>query len=215
VIEYEALSRLSCRGGSGVGVGRSSIGERALRGFGGFNGGFGAGHGFGGRQHFDRGYYHDHGHFGFFFGWPLVWYPYYWGPYYYSDYGYYYPPQYDYDYYYRYYPAPTYSYGDNAQSCAYPVYDRRDYLTLGHDSGKALRLQKVSREWLVDHLRAYIINASPSVRDDFRRGFISGYGEGAESVLPKAVQDARKPNPPPPHAGTAPKSESTPAEEPQ
>jgi hypothetical protein len=184
-----------------------------MGGFGGFNGGFGGGRGFGGRQHFGNGYYHGYGHYSFFFGWPLVWYPYYWGPYY--SYDYYYPRPYDYDYYNGYYPVPTYSYGDNSQGYAYPKSDRRDYLTLGHDSGKALRLQKVSREWLVDYLRAYIIYAPPSVRDDFRRGFISGYGDGAESVLQRATQDARQPSaPPPPRADTAPKSESAPPEKP-
>jgi hypothetical protein len=175
-------------------------------------GGFG---GFGGRQRFGRSfYYHGYGRYGFFFGWPLAWYPYYWGPYYYSGYGYYYPPQYD--YYNQYTPAPAYSYGDNTQSYAYPTQDGRDYLMLGHDSGKALKLQKVSREWLVDYLRAYIANASPSVRDDFRRGFISGYGEGAESVLEKAMHDVQQPNPPlPSRTGTMPRSESTPSEKPE
>jgi hypothetical protein len=177
-------------------------------------GGFGGWHGRDDRGHFGHGGFH--GYYGFYFGWPLAWYPYYWGPYY--NYDYYYPPPYQYDYYNGYYPAPTYSYSDNTQRYAYPDYDRRDYLTLGHDSGKALKLQKVSREWLVDYLRAYIIYAPPSVRDDFRRGFVSGFGDGAESVLQKAMQDAGQPNPPgpppPPRADAGPKSESTPPEKP-
>ena len=46
----------------------------------------------------------------------------------------------------------------------------------------------------MEYLRAYIINAPASARDDFRRGFISGYGEKGESVLEKAMQDAGQPN---------------------
>ena len=68
---------------------------------------------------------------------------------------------------------------------------------LGHDSGKALRLKTVSQDWLVEYLRAYTINAPLSVRDDFRRGFVSGYGDGAESVLKKAIQEARHTKPQP------------------
>jgi hypothetical protein len=179
-----------------------------------YGGGWG-GHGsWGGRGGWGgHGGYWQYGHggyYGLYFGWPLAWYPYYGGPYYYDSY---YPPPYAYDYYDGNYPAPTYSYGNTVPGYAYPNYDRRDSLTLGHDSGKALRLQKVSREWLVDYLRAYVINASPSVRDDFRRGFISGFGEGAESVLQKAMQDAGQPSPPPPpRDDSGPKSESTPPE---
>jgi hypothetical protein len=61
---------------------------------------------------------------------------------------------------------------------------------LGHDAGKALKSKTVSRDWLVEYLRAYIINAPASARDDFRRGFTSGYGEKAEAVFQKAMQDA-------------------------
>jgi hypothetical protein len=194
VLAWAAVPLASARSGGMVSGGSSHSGA----------GGFGGWHGHDGHGHFGHGGFHDH--FDFFFGWPLVWYPYYWGPYYYD---YYYPPPYDYDYYYRCYPAPTYSYGDNTQGYAYPEYDRRDYLTLGHDSGKALRLQKVSRDWLVEYLRAYIINAPPSARDDFRRGFISGYGDDAESVLKKATEEARQQIAPPPRVDSQPAPESS------
>jgi hypothetical protein len=80
---------------------------------------------------------------------------------------------------------------------------------LGHDSGKALRRNTVSRDWLVEYLRAYIVNAPPSVQDDFRRGFIAGYGEGGQKVLKEAVKEARQPEPPPSRE-TAPESNGTP-----
>jgi hypothetical protein len=175
---------------------------------GGFGGGFRGGRGFGDRRHF------DHDRFFFSFGWPVYcgpyWYPYYYPPYYYYDYGYYYPPAYDPYYYYypptTYYQSPTYSYSSGAPG--YGVSDGRNYLTLGHDAGKALKFRTVSRDWLVEYLRAYVINASPSARDDFRRGFISGYGEDGESFLKKAIEEAQQQIPPPPRADTPPSPES-------
>lgn len=153
----------------------------------GHGGGFGSWRGSGGHGNWNHGRFHDH--FGFFFWGGPLWYPYYWPPYSYYDY------RYDYsDPYYGYYNynPPAYYYRGGAPD--YREYDGRDYLTLGHDSGKALRLKTVSRDWLVEYLRAYIINAPPSVRDDFRRGFISGYGEDAEAVLKKAAEEANQPN---------------------
>src|SRR6266850_2650928 len=140
--------------------------------------------------HFDHDRFHNHVGF-FFFGPGPFSYPYYWPPYYYYDYYDYRPP---YDYYYDNSPANYYS--DNTPG--YPQYDGRTYLMLGHDAGKALKSKTASRDWLVEYLRAYIINAPASARDDFRRGFISGYGENAESVFQKAMQDAGQQNPPPP-----------------
>jgi hypothetical protein len=146
-------------------------------------GGFSSWHGSDGR-HFDHDRFHNN--FGFFFFGPgPFWYPYYCPPYYYDDYHDYPPP---YDYYYDNPPARYYS--DNTPG--YPQYDERSYLMLGHDAGKALRSKTASRDWFVEYVRAYIINAPPSARDDFRRGFISGYGENAESVLKKARQDAQQ-----------------------
>lgn len=74
----------------------------------------------------------------------------------------------------------------------------------------------VSQEWPVDYVRAYIVNASPSVQDDFRGGFIAGYGEGGESVLNKAVEKVRRPMPPPPNgtASPAPGPGSSPKQQP-
>ena len=138
---------------------------------------------------------HDGDHFGFsFYGaFPFGW-PYY-GPPYYGGY-YDYPPTY------VTYNPPVYYY-DGAYS--YPKQDNRSYLVLGHDWGKDLRLQTVTWEWFVQYLRAYIINAPPGVQDDFRRGFIDGYGDSALSVLGSAMQQARQAAvqpPPPPQSGS-------------
>jgi hypothetical protein len=146
----------------------------------------------GGRFDHDRFHHHD-GDF-FFFGAFPFWYPYYGSPYYYD-----YPPPYYYDdgYYYtpRYYydsdPSVSY-YGD--RTATYPAYDGRSYLVLGHDSGKALKKKTVSWNWFIEYLQAYIVNAPSWSRDDFRRGFVSGYGDGAESVFRKGFQQARQPS---------------------
>lgn len=150
----------------------------------GHGGGFGS---WGGHGNWNHGRFHDH--FGFFFWGGPLWYPYYWPPYSYYDYPYDYPaPRYDY---YNYNP-PTYHYESGASD--YREYDGRDYLTLGHDAGKALRLKSVSRDWLVEYLRAYIINGPASAQDDFRRGFVTGYGEDGDAFFKKATEDASQPN---------------------
>jgi len=144
--------------------------------------GFNSWHGSGGHQHSDHDQFHNH--FGFFFFGPgPFWHPYYWPPYYCYDY-YDYPPPYDY-----YYSNPPANYHDDSTP-VYPQYDGRSYLMLGHDAGKALKSKTASRDWLVEYLRAYLINAPVSARDDFRRGFISGYGDKAETVFQKAMHDA-------------------------
>ena len=148
-----AVSPANARGGGGgEGFGGGSHGG------GGFVG-YGGGHGSADRGFYGHGHYYGHRYYGFYGFWPgWFWYPYWWPAYDYYDYYGYPPPYYDYD------NGPTYFSGGNPP--LYPQYDGRDYLMLGHDSGKALRLKTVSQEWLVDYLRAYIINAPLSVRDD-------------------------------------------------
>ena len=98
---------------------------------------------------------------------------------------------------------PSYYYEDNPPACYldpsaqdYPPYNSgRDYLVLGYDSGKALRLKAVSQNWLIEYMRTCVMNAPLNGRQDFRRGFVSGYGNGATSVLEEAIQDARQPEP--------------------
>jgi hypothetical protein len=96
----------------------------------------------------------------------------------------------------------SYYYEDNPPRCyldpfaaEYPPYYGREYLVLGYDSGKALRLKTISQNWLVDYMRANVMDAPLNGRDDFRRGFVSGYGAGATSVLKEAIQEARESKP--------------------
>jgi hypothetical protein len=87
----------------------------------------------------------------------------------------------------------------------YPAQDTRNYLVLGHDWGKDLRLRTVTWDWFVQYLHAYIINAPPGAQDDFRRGFMDGYGDSAKSVLGSAMQQAQPPPvpSPPPRPGNS------------
>ena len=122
-----------------------------------------------------RFFHRDRSFFFFNFGFPF---------YYYPDYYYYYPPPYYYgpDYYY-----PSYSY--NGGSYSAPV-DRRTYLQLGHDWAKDLRLDIVTWDQFVTYVKAYIVDAPAGARDDFRRGFVAGYGENGGAAIEKALKDA-------------------------
>ena len=164
-------------------------------------GGFG-GPGPGSAGHWGGGWHDDHFHGrpGFFFvGAFPFWYPYYGSPYYY----YYYPPPYYYYDGYNYNYAPRYYYNstppvasENSAPPAYPTNDPRNYLVLGHDSGKALKLKSASWGWFVEYLQAYVVNAPSWEQDDFRRGFISGYGDDGESAYKKGFEQAQQPRPP-------------------
>ncbi len=214
-----AVSSVQARGdGGGWGWGRDGGGQRSG------GGGWGHWHGDSGGYYggYHGGYYHGgywgNGGWGFYFGGPL-WWPYYsWGWPYYSSYPYYpgtayyqYP-----DYSYSATPPPVYYY-DGAYSYQQPAQpqDNRSYLVLGHDWGKDLRLETVTWDWFVQYLRAYVINAPPGVRDDFRRGFLNGYGENADAALDKAMQQAAQPPPgnipAPPAPGSRVPVPSTPA----
>ena len=190
-------------GGGGGGFGGGGFGGGSGHGGGG-HGGYGGGHGYAGRSFYGDGHHHNHGYYGGYYGGGFGFWP---GWYGYDDWW----PYYD-DYYDEYgYPGPYYGdqtpyyFGNTAAE--YPQSDGRDYLTLGHDSGKALRLNAVSQEWLVDYLRAYIVNAPLNARDDFRRGFVSGYGDSGSSVLKKAIHEARHPKPLPDATPPAAKSD--------
>jgi hypothetical protein len=150
---------------------------------------------FDGGGRFDRDRFHNRSSF-FFFGAFPFWYPYYWPPdYYYYDYP---PPYYyygDYNYAPRYYydSGPPVSYY-NDRNTSYPAYDGRSYLMLGHDAGKGLRKKTVTWDWFVEYLKAYIVNAPPWARDDFQRGFVAGYGDNAESMYKKGIQQVGQRN---------------------
>ena len=150
------------------------------------------GGGFRGGNRFDHDRFHDRSSF-FFFGAFPFWYPYYWPPYYYDYPPYYYYDGYDYAPGYYYYSDPSAS-SYNGPTPAYAGYDGRSYLTLGHDAGKGLKTNRVTWDWFVEYLQAYIVNAPSWARDDFRRGFISGFGDDAESAYKKGFQQARQPS---------------------
>ena len=123
-----------------------------------------------------RFFHHDRSFFFFDFGFPFYYYPYYYYP---APYGYYYGPDYYYD--------PSYSY--NGASYSAPV-DRRTYLQLGHDWAKDLRLDIVTWDQFVTYVKAYIVDAPAGARDDFRRGFLAGYGENGGAAFEKALNNA-------------------------
>ena len=184
-------------GGGGAPIQQGSPGHWRNNWGGGFRGGD--------RGRFDHDRFHDRSSF-FFVGVFPFWYPYYYPPYYYYDY-----PPYYYDDYYG--PRYYYDYGPSTSSYSAPNpgssdYDGRSYLMLGHDAGKALKANKVSWDWFVEYLQAYIINAPSWVRDDFHRGFVSGYGDDAESTFKKGFQQARQPGVS--KSENAPSSESNP-----
>ncbi|MGD0060964.1 MAG: hypothetical protein ABSD58_16230 [Verrucomicrobiia bacterium] len=185
VLTLAAVLPTNTKGDDGSGgFGTGSQGSGLSRG----DGGIGGERSVTAREYCAQDHYYGHGCYGF---WPGGG-PYGWPPYYYEDYygnaGH--PSPYYYDD-----NMPTYYSGDG--SLDYPPYDGVDYLLLGYDSGKALRLKIVSQDWLVEYLRAYFINVLLSRRDDFRRGFVLGYGDGAASVLREAIQEARHPKPQP------------------
>lgn len=133
---------------------------------------------------------HDRSFFFFSLGVPWCYYP---------SYGYY--PAYSYPVYApypaSYYPdtyVPTpYVYDSGASyssPASSPAVQVRTWLELGHDWAKDLRLDIVAWDQLVAYVKAYVINASPTVRDEFRRGFLSGYGLHAQEAYDKALKQA-------------------------
>ena len=199
-----AILSLADRTDAAMGRGESGSPGRSFTGNRGMVYGGGSHTALGNRNSF---YYHNrfgnHGYFpyrgnsfGFFFGGASL--------YYYPSYGYY--PVYPYPVY-NPYPAynsyPVYSYGtytsapyvydssaDNSASIRPQTVQVRSYLELGHDWAKDLRLDLIPWDQLVVYLKQYIVNAPPASRDEFRRGFIAGYGLHAEEAYDKAMQQA-------------------------
>jgi hypothetical protein len=101
------------------------------------------------------------------------------------------------------------------QTYAYPNYyshgydqrtDNRNYLQLGHDWSRDLRLDIATWDQFVAYVKAYILNAPPTARDDFRRGFIAGYGVNAEAAFDKVLKQAAPPPQLQPQSGASPGS---------
>jgi hypothetical protein len=69
--------------------------------------------------------------------------------------------------------------------------DERSYRA-GRDWGQDLRRDVATWDQFVDYLRAYIVNASVGVRDEFRRGFAVGYGSNADAAFDKGLDQANQ-----------------------
>ncbi len=54
-----------------------------------------------------------------------------------------------------------------------------------------LRDQRLTWDQLLDSIQEEILNAPAGARNDFRRGFLWGYGKGGVSVFTKAMEQAR------------------------
>lgn len=114
----------------------------------------------------------------YYYGWYPYSYPYwpyrswYWGPsfsYYYNGYS----PRYDYA------RAPYYPTPQGAQT----------YYQVGVLWGVDLSHKLQTTDKLGAYLRDHVLTAEPINQDEFRRGFILGYGDGAEIVYEKALQE--------------------------
>ena len=84
------------------------------------------------------------------------------------------------------------SYADDSEAYqngpAYP--DPSSYYQLGHDWAQDLRRNAVSWDQFVSYLNAYIVTATDSYREEFRHGFLDGYGINAAAAFDRALQQA-------------------------
>ena len=119
-----------------------------------------------------------------------------------------------------YWPPPYYGYYDAgyqfspgagvAASYVVPENRSNDY-TLGYTWGLDLRLRIVTWNQFVAAVKTFYPNAPEPSRDEFRRGFVAGYGNSAQAAFEKALKEAI-PQPPasppsiPPKATTVPRT---------
>jgi hypothetical protein len=123
-------------------------------------------------------------------------YPFYYPAYYYS----YPPPYYAYDY-----PAPppaTYSAPstatydrENVLQGSYVDQDTQSYYSSGRDWGQDLRRDVVGWDRFVAYLKGTALSLSQTQLDEFRRGFVEGYGNRGNDALDKAMKEAVGPEP--------------------
>jgi hypothetical protein len=139
---------------------------------------------------FDRRHFFNRSRFFFSVGVPFYYYPYsyyYPAPYYY-DYG----PGYDYSsvpYSSSYYP-PVVSCGNGSSATYSAPATSRSSTTVGHDWAQDLRLDIVTWDQFVAYVKTNLASASVGARDDFRRGFVSAYGDNGDAAFAKALKDA-------------------------
>ena len=79
------------------------------------------------------------------------------------------------------YPLQNHNYG----------YDRY-YEELGRDWAKELRTGSITWEQLIASVQRDILDAPDQARNDFRRGFLWGYGKEGVSVFTRLMDDARQ-----------------------
>ncbi len=72
----------------------------------------------------------------------------------------------------------------------YYTYEQ-SYEDLGRRLAQDLREQRLTWDQLLDAIQEEILNAPAGARNDFRRGFLWGYGKGGVSVFIKAMEQAR------------------------
>ena len=132
-------------------------------------------------------HHHHHGNVDVFFvgGWPC------WGPGWCGWWDY--PP------YYGYYDEGYQLSPSSATTSSYVAPENRstDY-TLGYAWGLDLRLRIVTWDQFVSAVKTFNPNAPQPSRDEFRRGFIAGYGKSADAVFDRAVKQAAPPPQEPP-----------------
>ncbi|MES2307635.1 MAG: DUF6515 family protein [Verrucomicrobiota bacterium] len=68
----------------------------------------------------------------------------------------------------------------------------KSFYKRGHDWGMDLRNDVASMDEFVDYLKSNVPNSSSPEYQDFRKGFISGYGQHAENAIDKAYKSAKK-----------------------
>jgi hypothetical protein len=137
-------------------------------------------------------FHHDHDHFFFSVGFPFYYYPaysYYYPAPYYNDYG----PGYEYSsvpYSSSSYYPPSVSYSSGSSATYSAPATSRASTTVGHDWAQDLRLDIVTWDEFVTYVKTNLASAPAGTRNDFRRGFVSAYGENGDAAFAKALKDA-------------------------
>lgn len=156
---------------------------------------------FDGRHHFDDfHHFHHFGHSRFFVGsafFPFGFYSSYWAPY--PAYWYMYPQPYYYGYpgYTYYYPNDAYDYPGYAydaesapDGASSPAPAAGSFYLVGQYWGLDLRNGAIRWDQFIETLKSTLTHGSPGDVEDFRRGFLAGFGPGAQEKFDQAVKDA-------------------------
>jgi hypothetical protein len=98
----------------------------------------------------------------------------------------------------RYGPYSRYDFGSpyspRVESYAFPTRSpATEYHQLGRDWAQDLRREIITWEKFVAYVKSFVIQASSTARDDFKKGFATGYGVNAEEAIAKAFTQASAP----------------------